>query len=34
MEIFLHKQRLVSGGFARSRSPTLKVCPRLIRIVN
>ena len=31
---FLHKQPLVAWGFARSRSPTLKVCPHLVRIVN
>ena len=34
MEIFLHKQPLVTLGFARSWSPALKVCPHLIRIVN
>ena len=34
MEIFLHKQLLVTRGFARSRNPTLKVCPHLLRIVN
>ena len=32
--IFLHKQPLVTWGFARSRSPTLKVCSHLVRIVN
>ena len=34
MEIFLLKQPLVTWGFARSRSPTLKVCACLVRIVN
>ena len=34
MEIFLHKQHLVTWGFARSRSPTLKVCSNLVRFVN
>ena len=34
MEICLCKQSLAIWGFARTKCPTLKVCPHLIRIVN
>ena len=34
MEIFLHKQPLVTWGFARSWRPTLKVYPHVVRIVS
>ena len=34
MEIFLDKQPLVTWSFARSKSPTLKVCPHLVRTDN